>query len=270
MNPDNSYAVAVFGIPEFEMELVRRIFAVSESRDNVYRLVDEAHMDAAVIALLDRTDAEATSRYEQVQSQRRDFPVVNVVNGEDHGCDYWVKRPYTVTRMLGALDRLVEDRIGGAGHREPAGQAMAARDEPAATPLANGSCKALVVDDSLPVRQQVSVALRRSGITAEFAEDGESALQLIADRNYDIVFLDVVLPGMDGYDVCKMLKKSEDKRHIPVVMLTVKSSPADRIKGEVAGCDAYLTKPVSLDEFKKTLGEVLSSPPSLDSAVAGS
>jgi twitching motility two-component system response regulator PilG len=72
----------------------------------------------------------------------------------------------------------------------------------------------------------------------------------------------VVLPGKDGYEVCKAIKKD---KHIPVVMLTGKSSNLDKLKGKMSGCDAYLTKPVSLKEFNQTLSKCLKLPPSFES-----
>lgn len=279
MKSDKSFSVAIFGIPEFERELVERIFSVSESRDHVYRIVDQANAHTAEIALVDTSNASAADEFARFNAQQPNFPTVIIANGKDPESDYWVKRPFTAMRMLGALDRLVEARLSGAERTQP--KAAAPRVEtpaeapakapaeetpaaPAATP-APGTYKALVVDDSLPVRKQVGVALRRSGITAEFAEDAESALRLIESRSYDILFLDVVLPGKDGYEICKAVKRNKDKKHIPVIMLTGKSSPIDKVKGKLSGCDAYLTKPVSLNEFNQTLSKWLSPPLSFES-----
>ncbi len=262
MKSVNSYPVAIFGIPEFERELVERIFSVSQSRDKVYRIVNETQKNTAMIALVDKSNAEAASQFERFNSQRQDFPTVVIANGKDPGCDYWVKRPFTAMRMLGALDRLVEDRLANVSAPLPT-PPLPVEVEPqkATAPAPSGEIyKALVVDDSLPVRRQVSVALRRAGISAEFAEDGESALALIETRSYDILFLDVVLPGKDGYEICKAVKRNKGKKHIPVVMLTGKSSPFDKVKGKLSGCDAYLTKPVSLKEFNRTLSKWLNPP----------
>jgi len=76
---------------------------------------------------------------------------------------------------------------------------------------------------------------------------------MLSQNNIDLVFLDVMLPGADGYQICKTIKKNRQKTTVPVVMLTSKSSPFDRVKGSLAGCDSYLTKPV---EFRKLI-EVL-------------
>ena len=277
MKSDNSYAVAIFGIPEFERELVERIFSLSESRDNVYRIIEESQNHAADIAMVDRSNASAASQFEQFHSEREELPTVVIANGKEPECDFWVKRPFTAMRMLGALDKLVETRLSCPGkERSGAAPTKVAQAppkiaekaaEPAASPAtaAPGIYKALVVDDSLPVRKQVNVALRRAGITAEFAEDAESALKLIETRSYDILFLDVVLPGKDGYEICKAVKKDKGKKHIPVIMLTGKSSPIDKVKGKLSGCDAYLTKPVSLKEFNQTLSKWLNPPLSFES-----
>lgn len=282
MNPDNSFSVATFGIPEFERELVQRIFAISESRENVYRIADATEFHAADLALVDTSDEDAAEQYRRMHSGRESLPSVIVANGKDTQDDYWIKRPFTVMRMLGALDRLVQDRLSGEDRPRPAPPAPAPAatpsDEPnppatnppagsedsASTAARTATHTALVVDDSLPVRKQLNFVLRRAGVAAEFAEDGESALHLIETRNYDIVYLDVVLPGKDGLAVCEAVKNDENKKHIPIVMLTGKASKADQAKGKLAGCDAYLTKPVSLDAFNQTLVDWLDPPPSIE------
>ena len=113
------------------------------------------------------------------------------------------------------------------------------------------------VDDSLPVRIQMKKALMDVAGRVDFAETGEQAEQMLEQNRYDIVFLDVILPGVDGYDICKKIKKSPDKGKTPVIMLTSNSSPADQIKGKMAGCDTYLIKPVNQVIFKEVIREYL-------------
>ena len=119
MKSDNSYAVATFGVPEFERELVERILSVSESRENVYRIVDESQNHTAEIALVDKSNANATSEFGRFFAERQDFPTVVIANGKDSESEYWVKRPFTAMRMLGALDKLVEDRLRGTDRTQP-------------------------------------------------------------------------------------------------------------------------------------------------------
>jgi CheY-like chemotaxis protein len=108
--------------------------------------------------------------------------------------------------------------------------------------------RVLAVDDSPLMRTFLQNKLQPYGIQPEFASSGEEALFKISKQHYDMIFLDVMLPGMDGYDVCKMIKKNKDNSLMKVVMLTSKDKTFDKIRGTMAGCDGYLTKPV--DEMK--------------------
>jgi len=103
---------------------------------------------------------------------------------------------------------------------------------------------ALVVDDSLPVRIQMRQALQPLSWHVDFAENGEQALDMLCKHRYDIIFLDVVLPGIDGYETCRRAKAG-NATDTPIIMLTSASSPADRVKGKLAGCNTYLIKPVT-------------------------
>lgn len=128
------------------------------------------------------------------------------------------------------------------------------------------SFSALVVDDSSTVRAQVGLGLKIFGANADFAESAEQAFELLAKKTYDIAFLDVVLPGADGYQICKAIKRNPKQKHTAVIMLTSKSSKFDRVKASLAGCDSFLTKPVQNAEFQQILGKYLTSNITTDAA----
>jgi len=133
----------------------------------------------------------------------------------------------------------------------PAAPTPVAPVMPAATPTPRHeehNFRVLAVDDSPLMRTFLQNKLAPYGIHPEFAASGEEALFKISKQHYDLIFLDVMLPGMDGYDVCKMIKKNKDNALMKVVMLTSKDKTFDKIRGTMAGCDGYLTKPV--DEMK--------------------
>jgi len=109
---------------------------------------------------------------------------------------------------------------------------------------------AMVVDDSQPVRKQLEIELKMLGARVDLAESGEQALEMSRNKSYDIIFLDVMMPGIDGYKVCKVLKKDTRSKNTPVIMLTGRSSPFDKVKGTLSGCDTYLTKPLRHEEFQ--------------------
>lgn len=116
---------------------------------------------------------------------------------------------------------------------------------------------ALVVDDNATVREFMRTRLAPFKINVDYAESGEEAIGLTAKRHYSCVFLDVVMPGMDGYQVCKLIRARKHVRKTAVVMLTSKGSPFDRIRGTMAGCDTYLTKPVNEDRLLETIAKYL-------------
>lgn len=122
----------------------------------------------------------------------------------------------------------------------------------ASTPL-----RALVVDDSTTIRRLMDLTLSPLGIEVEFADRGEEALLQVTRNHYDIVFLDIMLPGIDGYRVCKQIKSEKNTRNIPVVMLTSKGTAFDKVRGLMAGSDVYLTKPLERGQLIQALSKCL-------------
>lgn len=107
--------------------------------------------------------------------------------------------------------------------------------------------KILVVDDDQAVRDSLRRSLSFNGYTVTMAEDGEKALELITSDRPDLVVLDVMMPKMDGLDVCRELRSRGDD--IPVLMLTARNSVSERVSGLDAGADDYLPKPFALEEL---------------------
>jgi twitching motility two-component system response regulator PilG len=114
----------------------------------------------------------------------------------------------------------------------------------------------LVVDDSIVVRTQMHTLLALHGLHPDFAATAEEALALTHNKRYELVFLDVVLPGIDGYAACRQMK-GVGRNAPPIVMLTSRDSPFDKIRGVMAGCSRYLTKPIGAAALSKVLQEFL-------------
>jgi len=107
----------------------------------------------------------------------------------------------------------------------------------------NGASKVLVVDDSATIRRSAEVFLRQGGYEVMLAEDGFAALSKIGIERPDLVFCDVMMPRLDGFQTCTIIKQSADYAHIPVVMLSSKDGIFDKARGKIAGAASYLTKP---------------------------
>lgn len=117
----------------------------------------------------------------------------------------------------------------------------------------------LVVDDSATVRAFMRNKLAPFRFDVNYAENGETAIEMAQAKRYTCIFLDILMPGIDGYQVCKRLKSSPVTKDTAVVMLSSKSSAFDKFRGSWAGCDAYLGKPVSEDELLSTIARFLPS-----------
>ncbi|MDO4795048.1 MAG: response regulator [Brachymonas sp.] len=132
---------------------------------------------------------------------------------------------------------------------------------PAAEPVAHApgiSPKILVVDDSAAVRGHLESALKAVGYEVTAVDSGEAAIMAVGARPYACILMDVLMPGIDGYEACRKIKAMPlNGRGVrpAIVMLTSKSSPFDRIRGKMAGCDAYLTKPVQRSHLMQVLAE---------------
>ena len=107
--------------------------------------------------------------------------------------------------------------------------------------------RVLVVEDDVPLAAAIRRALKPEGIAADVATKGEDALWMAGATEYDAIVLDVMLPGMDGFDTCRRLR--EDGVWAPILMLTARDAVEDRVRGLNEGADDYLTKPFSLAEL---------------------
>ena len=109
--------------------------------------------------------------------------------------------------------------------------------------------KVLVIDDSNTIRRSAEIFLKQGGHEVMLAEDGFDALDKVATCHPDLIFIDVLMPRLNGYQTCELIKKSDKYKGIPVIMLSAKDTVFDRARGEQAGANEYMTKPFS----KKTL-----------------
>ena len=113
--------------------------------------------------------------------------------------------------------------------------------------------KVMVIDDSNTIRRSAEIFLKQAKCEVILAEDGFDALAKISDHVPDIVFCDVLMPRLDGYQTCALIKKSPRFREIPVVMLSSKDGLFDRARGRLVGSQEYLTKPFTKESLLKAV-----------------
>jgi two-component system, OmpR family, alkaline phosphatase synthesis response regulator PhoP len=118
--------------------------------------------------------------------------------------------------------------------------------------------KILVVDDQENIARIVRMMLENKGYTTIWAGDGAEALRLAKTEEPDLILLDVMLPKIDGFKVCRLLKFDKKYSHIPIVLLTAKSSPGDKQTGREVGADYYLEKPFQPVQLIQVIEQLLS------------
>jgi twitching motility two-component system response regulator PilG len=148
--------------------------------------------------------------------------------------------------------------LGYIGGRPQAGAAAAVSSEVSeeasvADPVSLNGVKVMVIDDSNTIRRSAEIFLSQAGCQVVLAEDGFDALAKIADHHPDIIFVDIMMPRLDGYQTCALIKKNVRFGATPVVMLSSKDGLFDRARGRMVGSDEYLTKPFTKDSLLKAV-----------------
>ncbi len=120
--------------------------------------------------------------------------------------------------------------------------------------MPNGSARILLVDDEQSIQTLLSYPLRKDGYHVTSALDGSEALQRFEEGRFDLVILDLMLPKLDGVEVCRQLRS---RSQVPIIMLTAKGSETDKVAGLEVGADDYITKPFSMREFRSRVKAAL-------------
>ena len=127
-------------------------------------------------------------------------------------------------------------------------------------PYINGGekvAKILLVDDELDIVTLAGIVLEKAGYEVVVALSGEECLKKLKDEEFDLILLDVMMPGINGWEVCKKIKANEKTKGIPVVMFTVRTSPDSVAKSEECGADAQVDKPFGIEDLLGTVEKVL-------------
>lgn len=114
---------------------------------------------------------------------------------------------------------------------------------------ATAGIKVLVIDDSNTIRRSADIFLKQGGHQVLLAEDGFDALSKVNDLRPDLIFCDILMPRLDGYQTCAIIKRNPQFSGVPVIMLSSKDGLFDKARGRMVGAEAYLTKPFTKDQL---------------------
>lgn len=222
--------LSYLGLAANEVRVLKSIFTLAPQLSEKFNLVKPSEYREVDVFLVDADDSEVLNQWrkiKQVNSVATSLMVSK--NAESDEGDVVLQRPIRVQRLIAALDDIMQETT----------------QFNVENPITKPEVSALIVDDSYPVRKYMEHKLGeliKEPIKLSFAASGEEAISKVNSKQYDIIFLDVMMEGVDGYKVCKAIKASKSTY---ICMLTSKKSPFDKVRGTMSGCDAYVTKPPS-------------------------
>lgn len=262
------------GFSDAEKSMLSSTFRLTSRRQMCYVEADESD-SRADIYLINADNPEAL-----LELARRDIGVPNahspaVVIGRTPVETSWpfVAKPIHWMRLFENLDQEMQralrersTRTAAHHHWDGATMRRSSDQKPAVAPAVVETPvreTVLVVDDSATVRAFMRIKLSPFQFDVDFAETGEQAVEKAllkaTEKPYNCIFLDIMMPGIDGYEVCKRIKSNSKTKPSAVVMLTSKSSIIDKLRANWSGCDAFLSKPVSEDDLLATIAKFLPS-----------
>lgn len=240
----------VKGFQLFEQRIIETTARLSANRTPHLTLLSEEQLSSADIIIIDAQDDEAM-QWATANNQILDNCVVIWVDREEPLTSrkhsllnrpvLWVNLPITMARILEeqSMDEVQEEEKAEIASLSAAKETLASL---------------LVVDDSKAIRDYLAEILRKRNYHVTAVESGEDAIEEAKAQEFDCVLMDVLMPGIDGYKACREIRRIKRAgKPTPVVMLTSKASPFDKIRGKMAGCNAYLTKPVKIKTLLTTV-----------------
>lgn len=232
-----------------ERRLLLGTVRISRNRKPMLELLEDEQWQQADVVLVDGKDRAALAWGESQLAYLHDRAVVWVDTNARAGHHIMLKRPVQWVALPIIIARALDDLSVVESEKQ-----LETASEEALTPsMVKAFGSVLLVDDSLAVRNHLKAKLEVKGYDVTSVASGEEALEVLKKRRFACALMDVLMPGMDGYETCKQIKAMGDHKNMPILMLTSRSSPFDKIRGKMAGCNAYLTKPIRLNELLAAL-----------------
>lgn len=261
------FIVEAIGFSEAEKSLLASTFRLTSRRMFCYMETSEPGERADIYLV----NADSMQALDTLQERKPSVFAPAVLIGRSRRLAEWplIERPIHWMRLFDQLDAQMEAALAERARRDAATPAWDGRifrragdrkAEPRPIHLEPMALESvLVVDDSPTVRAFMRQKLAPFRFDIDYAETGEKAIDMAQAKHYTCIFLDILMPGIDGYQVCKRIKTRSGRHDTAVVMLSSKLSMFDKFRASWAGCDAYLGKPVGEDELLGTIARFLPS-----------
>ena len=286
VSSEYTFRVGLLGFESHERQILRNVLAISECRTPTFKPFVQGETTHPHVVIVNADCPDAMAGWETFcrrgTSGRHTIPIYVSRAPMTDKAAYTLSRPIIAVQLFELLEQVVAENHGfqpslasirqdplivvsphersvrGSTDCTPANATTTSSDlEPLLPGVKKKEITALVIDDSLPVQMQMLSALHPIAAHIDFADSGARALQLLEIGSYSVVFLDVVLPDFDSYELCQRIKSHSRHQNTAVVMLAGRSAPADRVRGSAVGCNAYLIIPVRQATFEHVVGQFL-------------
>lgn len=278
VNTEYLFHVELFGFTERERMVFSSMFKLSEMRSRTYQEWTTSKAGTPDCLLLDMTAADIRTRTDRETALPAGYPIIlvggetipNGLNVEAH-----LQRPVRWAELLVTLDNIFRSRLKVSPEDIVAADALPLPPEASeienelelqqvepwydrSSPLLFKTDPAvLVVDPDSRMGPYITAKLAGMRYRIDYAPSGDKAFDLLEMNRYNAVIVEAALPDMEGYEICKFLKKRQERRRTAAIVLTARTSPLERVRARMAGCDAFLSKPIDPAKLVKALEKFL-------------
>jgi len=258
--PGNEYTLKLVGFNEARRNILASLCNLSKTRNRRYRIDTSKEFFNADIVLVDMDDSTAVEKWHKVNGKAAGKPCIYIGNPDVNAAGYTLRRTQLSGQLLRLLDTITTNDLNG--RSQTIGEtAKVNQTSPTAniefTAAAGRVGTVLIVDDSLLVRKNMELCMQALNVELDCAVDAETGIRMAQNKQYHIIFMDIMLPEMNGYQACKLIKSRQSTRETPVIMMTSKTSPFNKVKGVMVGCDQYLTKPVDARALRNVIAKYI-------------
>jgi two-component system, cell cycle response regulator len=257
--------VLFIGFGEIQLELARRFLSYRGMSDFIDVRGEQGATGAVDGYVINTDDLPAVGRLAlHVRSNPR--PVLSVGAVAAPGSTVFVPGPFkpaTADRLKDMMTGRSPAQVARPGVPASSASPASAANKVLSFPRAavhDSNAMVLVVDDSDIVRRTMLRKINDYGHTTDLAANGEEAMAMLLNNKYRVIFLDVMMPGLDGLEICKRIKRSAEYKGTAVYMLTSKDGMFDRVRATMAGCDGYLVKPLESKKLRDVLEKFFDRP----------
>jgi two-component system cell cycle response regulator len=243
--------VGLMGFSPSEQIRLKQLFMLSQDYERFYQLTELTGSDPVEILLVKQGDEFVPQQQQSYLARYTDTPIQVVRVGRKPITDLpafpFIQGVLVPSRVFAVLDTL------------PVKVAPLDLNTGMTEPAAEEALQVLVVDDSSMMQKTIHLELQKASVplVVDFAESGEIALEKVQQKQYDIIFLDTMMPGVDGFETCAQIRQREGFSKTPIILLTDKTSAFDEVKGLMAGCTTCLSKPFTHDDLHKMVERIV-------------